>query len=172
MTVDIIRSYKTGLTKFGFSRRRGLTTVVTAALMLTAVAVLGSAMVAWSNSNLKTYDLALTTSAANNTNKITENVAIENIVFCNCGGSKNVINVTLTNTGTIGVNINQIQVNSTIINQYSPSQNSLPANILPQQSYTVAAKLPTNVIWKSKEPDTITVTTSRGSILTTQAAPP
>ncbi len=169
MTVDIIRSYKTGLTKFGFSRRRGLTTVVTAALMLTAVAVLGSAMVAWSNSNLKTFDIALTTTAVNSTNKISESVSIENIVFCHCGGSNNVINVTLTNTGTIGVRISQIQVNSTTITTFAKGT-SLPVNILPQNSYTVAAQLSNQ--WHSKSQDTITVTTSRGSIYTTQAAAP
>lgn len=172
--IDITRSHKKDLIKFRFSPRRGLATVVTAALMLTTVAVLGSALVAWSNGNLKVFETALSTSAANSTNKISENLAIENIVFChNCNGtgSNNVINVTLTNTGTLGITVNQIQVNGTAINQYSPVQASLPANILPQQSYTVSAKLATGA-WDSKSQDTITVTTTRGSILTTQAAAP
>ncbi len=169
MKIDSVRSYKKGQGKFGFSCRRGLTTVVTAALMLTAVAVLGSAMVAWSNSNLKTYDTALTTTAANNTNQISESISIENIVFCHCGGSNNVINVTLTNTGNLGVRINQIQVNSTTITTYTKGT-TLPVNILPQNSYTLAAQVSNH--WNSKSLDTITVTTSRGSIYTTQAAPP
>ncbi len=171
--IDIIRSQKV-ITKFGFSPRRGLTTVVTAALMLTTVAVLGSALVAWSNGNLKVFETALSTTASNDTNKITESLVIENIAFCsNCVSTNgnNVINVTLTNTGTVGVTVNQIQVNSTIIKNYAKNT-ALPTNILPQNSYTVAAQLSAGTVWKSKSPDTITVTTARGSMYTTQAAPP
>lgn len=172
--MDSIRSHNNDLTKIGFSHRRGLTTVVTAALMLTTVAVLGSALVAWSNGNLKVFETALSTTASNDTNKITENLSIENIVFCsNCVSSKgnNTINVTLTNTGTVGITVNQIQINSTTIQNYAKST-TLPENILPQNSYTVSAQLPTGTMWKSKSPDTITVTTARGAIYTTQAAPP
>ena len=172
--IDIIRSHKNDLTKVEFSRRRGLTTVVTAALMLTTVAVLGSALVAWSNGNLKVFETALSTTASNDTNKVTENLSIENIVFCsNCVSSKgnNVVNVTLTNTGTVGITVNQIQVNNTIIKNYAKGT-ILPENILPQNSYTVSAQLSSGTVWKSKSPDTITVTTARGSTYTTQAAPP
>ncbi|MGC1709280.1 MAG: hypothetical protein WA799_05715, partial [Nitrosotalea sp.] len=99
----------------------------------------------------------------------------------------NVINVTLTNTGTVGVTVTQIKINSTAISSYYYSKNSpysssscpppsgtsacLPAKILPKQSYTVSATLAGSSTWGSKKPDTITVTTSRGSIFTTQAAP-
>src|SRR5579872_4572350 len=101
------------------SSHRGLSTIVTTGIMLSAVAILGSAVVSWSNGNLKVFETALSTTAVNNTNKITENMAIENIAFCsNCDStnSKNVINVTLTNIGTVSVKITQIQVNSTTIN--------------------------------------------------------
>lgn len=191
MIAVIAGSHKTSLTKFRFSHRRGLATVVTTALMLTTVAVLGSALVAWSNGNLKVFETALSTAATNNTNKITENMNIENIAFCtSCGqaNSKNVINVTLTNTGTAGIEVTQIQINSTAITSYYYSKNSpysssscpplsgtpacLPASILPKQSYTVSAALASSSTWSSKKPDTIIVTTSRGSIFTTQAAPP
>ncbi|NHH97257.1 hypothetical protein DYY66_0517 [Candidatus Nitrosotalea sp. FS] len=72
--------------------------------MLSAVAVLGSAVVTWSSGNLKAFEIALSNTAVSNTNKITESVSIENIAFCsNCGhvNSQNVTNVTLTNTGTV-----------------------------------------------------------------------
>ncbi len=172
--IGIIRSYKKDLPKFGFYQRRGLATVVTAALMLTTVAVLGSALVAWSNGNLKVFETALSTTASNDTNKVTENLVIENIVFCsNCNktNGNNVVNVTLTNTGTVGITVNQIQINSTAIQKYAKGT-TLPVNILPQNSYTASAQLPSSTVWKSKEPDTITVITARNSIYTTQAAPP
>src|SRR5689334_6937470 len=91
---------------------RGLSTVVTSAIMLTAVAVLGTAIVAWSNGNLRGFETSLANTTASNTNQINENVNIEKIAFCvNCGGTtKNVINVTLTNTGTVSVKITKIQI--------------------------------------------------------------
>ena len=165
------------------SSHRGLSTIVTAGIMLSAVAVLGSAVVTWSSGNLKAFETVLSNTAVANTNKITESVAIENIAFCsNCGpaNSKNVINVTLTNTGTVSVKITQIQINSTTITSYYYSKTSpysssscpppsgvsacLPATILPKQSYTVSASLNSPAKWSSQKPDTITVTTARGSI--------
>lgn len=173
------------------SSRRGLSTIVTAGIMLSAVAVLGSAVVTWSNGNLKTFETALSNTAAANTNKIIESVAIENIAFCsNCGpnNSQNVTNVTLTNTGTVSVKITQIQLNSTAIASYYYSKTSpyssascpppsgistcLPVTISPKQSYTVSTDLKFPKKWSSQKPDTITVTTARGSTFTTQAAPP
>lgn len=172
------------------SRRRGLSTIVTAGIMLSAVAVLGSAVVSWSSNNLRVFENTLSTTAINNTNKITENVILENIAFCsNCGpnNSKNVINATLTNIGTASVKITQIQVNNTIITSYYYSKNPpysssscpppsgksacLPVTILPKQSYTVSISLNSLTTWESKKPDTISITTSRGSIFTTQASP-
>ena len=154
------------------SSHRGLSTIVTSGIMLSAVAVLGSAVVTWSSGNLKAFETALSNTAATNTNKINELLTIENIVFCsNCAGSgsNKVINVTLTNTGTIPVKISQIQINSTAITTFAKGT-TLPTNIMPKNSYTVAAQLANT--WKSKSVDIITVTTARGSIYTTQAAPP
>ena len=172
-----------------FTSRRGLGTVVTTALMLTAVAILGSTIVAWSNGNLKVYETNLSNTATTNTNKINENLVIENVAFCiNCGAtSKNVINATITNIGTIPVQVTQIQVNSTAITSYyykiasasSPScpppsglSTCLPATILPNKSYLVSAAIPSSKTWASAKPDTITVTTARGSTYTIQAVPP
>lgn len=173
------------------SSHRGLSTIVTAGIMLSAVAVLGSAVVTWSSGNLKAFEISLSNTAIANTNKITESVAIENIAFCsNCGyaNSKNVTNVTLTNTGTVSVKITQIQLNSTTISSYYYSKSykyassscpppsgistCLPVTLTPKQSYTVSASLKYPKTWGSQKPDTITVTTARGSTFTTQAAPP
>ena len=172
--LDIHKYPKNGPQKEGFSRRRGLTTVVTTALMLSTVAVLGSSLVAWSNGNLKVFETALSATASNDTNKITESLNIENIFFChscNTTNGDNVINVTLTNTGMVGITVNTISVNGTIIRVYAMGS-LLPVNLMPGQSYTVGAQLPPGSIWKSNSPDTFTVTTARNSIYTTEAAPP
>ncbi len=154
--------------------RRALSTIVTAGIMLSAVAVLGSSVVAWSNGNLKAFEIALTNTAVNNTNKITENISIENIAFCNnCIVPKTVVNVTLTNIGTVGVKVTKIQINGTSDSYVMGT--SLPTNILVQKSYLVSVQLPQSpspIKWNSKSIQTVSVTTSRGSIFTTQATAP
>lgn len=159
--------------KATLARRRALSSVISAGIMLSAMAILGTTLVSWSNTNLSSRETVLSNTASSNINKINENLVIENIAFCSsCSSPSNkVINVTLTNTGTLSVTVPTIKINSTTITTFAKGT-SLPQNIFPQKSYTVAAQLPTGITWKSKSIDTITVTTARGSIYTTQAAPP
>ena len=154
--------------------RRGLSTVVTSAIMLSAIAVLGTAIVTWSNGNLKTFETSLTTLSSTNMNKINELVTIENISYCKlCNGGQlpqipsgqplqqHAVNVTLTNSGTIGVTISQITINKftyTIAN----------GNLLPGKSNLWEL----NYNWISQTPITISAVTSRSSIFTTQGAAP
>lgn len=190
---------------FSFKRRRGLSNVVTSAILLTSVAVIGSAMIGWSNSNLKVFETSLSNTTAANTNQLNENLNIENVVFCkNCGtsASDNVINVTLTNMGTLPINATQIQINTTAIGSFyystsSPYSSSvcvqintishtgssngpstcLPAEIMPNHSYQISATLPSSSstlkpTWQSKVPDSVTITTGRNTVFTTQVSPP
>lgn len=187
------------MTGFGKSRR-GLSSVVTSAILLTSVAVIGSSIVAWSNSNLSAFETALTNTATSDENQISENLNLENISFCNnCGtaDSKNVINVTLTNTGTIPLNVTEVLLNSTAINYFYYSQASpysspicihvngvshtatsngpatcVPAEILPGQSYQVSATLSSPLTWNDRDSETITAMTSRGSTFVAQAEAP
>ena len=165
--------------------RRGLSNVVTSAILLTSVTVMGSGLVAWSNGNLSAFELSLANTSSSVTNKINENLIIENVAFVQRGwipfvAGHSVINVTLTNTGSLALNVTQISINSTTIQNYlsssgMPVTTTLPVTILPKQSYTVSTILPSSpsqILWNSKSLDTITVTTKRGSIFTTQAAAP
>lgn len=151
--------------------RRGLSNVITSVMLLTGVTIMGTSLVAWSQGNLQAFQVSLANTASSVTNKINENLAIENVYFCSanfCGGflSQKGVNVTLTNIGTLAVNVTQIQINST---NYIKSSCCKSVIIFPTQSYTMTI---TTVNWLSKDIDTITVTTARGSIFTTQAAPP
>ncbi|HJU14142.1 MAG TPA: hypothetical protein VJ792_06750 [Candidatus Nitrosotalea sp.] len=165
----------------GLKSRRGLSSIITSAMLLTAVGVMGTSIVGWSNSNLKTYETSLQNSTATYGNKISENLSIENVAFCatspSCdnGQSNPGVNVTLTNTGNLYLKITRIQFNSTDytskavnVGGSSPAV-SLPANIPPKQSILLDISPFT---WHSKSVSTITVTTSRGSIFTTQVSPP
>ena len=61
------------------NKRRAISTVVSTALMLTAVAMIGTGVVVWSNYNLRSFENVLVTSASNKTNTINEIPIIENL---------------------------------------------------------------------------------------------
>ena len=146
--------------------QRGLSTVVATALMLSAVAVLGTTLVLWSNSNLRGYETSLATTSSTNTNRINEFLVIENVWFCktschNQGINKPGINITLANYGGIGLNVTQIKLNGS---KYVYTYTNVA--ILPSQEYFFTNK--TNYPWHSGSAQNITVTTGRGSIFTAQ----
>lgn len=146
------------------NNRRALSTVVTSAIMLTAVAVIGSSMVAWSNTNLRTFESTLSNSTATNTNKINENLAIENVNFCKiCYSGAHGVNITLTNLGNLRLAVSKIQLNTTNSWNLSP-----PTNILPGKSFTYNQ----SYNWQSQTPINVYVTTTRGSIFASQVTPP
>ena len=145
--------------------RAGLSTIITTAIMLTAVAVMGTSTVAWSNSNLFRNEQVIATTYSSNVNKIQENLSIENIWFCKSCYLVPIphgVNITLTNTGKLALNVTQIVINNAtyvyhVSNVIFPGKSSSW-----QQNYN----------WQSKTPVNIYITTARGSIFTTQAAPP
>jgi len=94
------------------SKHRALSTVVTTAMMLTAVVAIGTGLVAWSNTSVRTYETSLTSSAADKTSKINEMFAIENVAMLPNfrGPGINSMNITVTNTGTEGISIPEIQI--------------------------------------------------------------
>ena len=143
--------------------RRGLATVVTGAIMLTAVAVMGSGLVSWANTNLFGHERNLESSYSSNVNKINEYLTVENVWF---GGTapNQFVNITMNNPSTIGLNVTQIQLktSTTNINQQFTNQPVLPKNSISVQfPYAYTSKVPINIY----------ITTTRGSIFTTQALP-
>ncbi|MBI3640199.1 MAG: hypothetical protein HY223_07790 [Thaumarchaeota archaeon] len=149
------------------------------AIMLTAVAAIGTAVVAWSNTSLRTYEFNLATSASDKTNKINENLIIENVVlkpdvplpFPDIPAA---INITVTNTGTVGFNVTTIQVSDssgTIVNNAkscAPNCSAKGASILPHSSGWFYYQFG----WSSNKIVTVQVTTVRGTTVTTQAMHP
>ena len=143
--------------------RRGLATVVTSAIMLTAVAVMGTGIVSWANSNLFGHERVLESSYSTNVNKINEYLTVENVWF---GGTapNQFVNITMNNPSTIGLNVTQIQLktSTTNTNQQFTNQPVLPKNSISIQfPYAYTSKVPINIY----------ITTTRGSIFTTQALP-
>jgi len=164
--------------RFVRNRRRALSTVVTTALMLTAVAAIGTGIVAWSNTNLRTYETNLATSASDKTNKINEALIIENVVLTPLIAGLPVtpasINMTITNVGSVGFNVTQIQVSDSstsivkVAKACAPNCSAGGAAIRPHSSGWFYYAFP----WTANNIVTIQVTTVRGTTVITQAMHP
>jgi hypothetical protein len=170
--------------------RRGLSTVVTTAMMLTFVAVIGVALVSWSNSRVQTFESTLANSSATLTNQVSESFTVDNVQFSYTNtpylipvGPGKALNVTVTNIGNEGIKITQLKINGTDCSKYSyyktsPSTaiSTQPLAILPKQYSTITVTgwtaSNTQIVWDHKSQSIITITTSRGNILTIQAVAP
>lgn len=147
-----------------FTNRRALSTVVTTAIMLTAVAVIGTGVVTWSNYNLRTFENNLITSASNNTNQISEIPIIENVVFVPyiVIPPNQYVNTTITNIGTIGLTVKTITITDPT---HVISYPIVSGNINPKSSKLFSNQFP----YTQGVPITIQVITARGTIISTQA---
>ena len=140
-------------------RRRGLATIVTTAIMLSAVGVMGTTAVSWSNSNLVTHQEILEQSYSEKTNKISEFITIENVWVGGTSPNK-FLNITLTNAGNIGVTVREIKI-------VGATQQVIPVTnggLVPGRSYSAII----NYEWNNNDAIDIFVTTTRDSIFRTQ----
>ncbi len=101
---------------FSAKRRRGLAGVVTGAILISAVAIMGVTLVSWANTNLFTKQAILEASFNEKMNKLNEDLLVEHIWFGGIpsGCTKCIVNMTLNNVGTVGLNVTNIEIkNST-----------------------------------------------------------
>jgi len=89
--------------------KRGLSTVITAVILLSATAVMGVAVVSFSSSSI-TQDPSLEDTLSEKLNLLTESIFIEHfwLVGPPTSGSK-YVNITVVNTGEVGVSITDIE---------------------------------------------------------------
>jgi hypothetical protein len=88
-------------------KRRALATVITSAIMMTAVTVLGGAGVVWSQTSLNSQQIEMTDTVDDYLNKINESLMFE-YVYCNSDPCDTII-VVLTNVGDVGVDVSEIK---------------------------------------------------------------
>lgn len=100
-----IRNYK----KHHLISRRALSNVVTSAILLSAVSIMGAMMLAWSNTSLNIQKQDLEELFSTQVNKINEDLIFENTSFLSTCPVTKCINVTLGNVGTLGLNITQMK---------------------------------------------------------------
>lgn len=135
--------------------------MVTTAIMLSAVAVIGAFVVSWANSSLFTHQRELQSTYSTVVNKLNEKIAIENVWR---SSSTNTINITLNNAGSIGLNVTEIKIVRNSQQIYNWQIND--AELIPGKSYSL------NKSYTSQgNPIDVIVTTARGNIFRTQSSP-
>lgn len=140
------------------NHRRALSTVVSSAIIMSAVSIMGVMLVGWSNSNLFTQQANIESSFNEKMNKLNEDLIIENIWF---GNNPNAVNVTLNNVGYVGLNVTAIKIqNSTDTLVFSITNGGMP----PGGDYSFNGTFN----WNAGEPTDFTITTNRGNYFTSQ----
>ena len=144
--------------------QRGLSTVVTGAILLAAVAIMGIMVVGWANANLTKHQIELESTLSATYNKLNEKILIEHVWFGISGPS---INITMNNIGTVGLNVTEIKI----------------TNITSSQKYffphTDAGIVSGNTLslnetfgWIADTPYEVLITTNRDSLFKTEVLSP
>ena len=89
-------------------RRRALATVITSAIMMTAVTILGGAGVVWSQTSMNTQQMEMSETVDTYLNKINESMMFE-YVYCNSDPCDRII-VVITNVGDLGLDVSKITI--------------------------------------------------------------
>lgn len=148
--------------KFFANDRRALSTIITTAIMLTAVAMMGSFLVLWSNSTFSSHKMVMESAYSGKLNKLNEFLVIENVWF---GQSPTkFVNITMNNAGTVWLDVTKIQLVSS-----GGGQTFLFNNATIAPSTSNSTKISYN--WTDNVPISVIVTTARDSAYRTQAMP-
>ncbi len=145
------------------TKRRALATVVSTGILLSAVAIMGSMLTAWSNSIFATEQNELNTVYAEGVNKLNEFLVIEHVWFGN--NPNKFINLTVTNVGNNGLNVTKITLDNSI-----DKTNLLITNGGIVRTDDFSTEIPYN--WTTTDPIQVTITTEKGSIYQTYVMGP
>ncbi len=152
--------------------RRGIANVVTSAIILSAVSIMGVMMLAWANTSMLEQKMEIEEVFSTQMNKINENLFFENVWFASPSLPSmpyNHLNVTLTNIGVLGLNVTEIHVtNVTANNNTSIPYYLTDGGILKSGSFSVN----TTFAWQSGDELDILVWTGRGNQFITQVVAP
>ena len=143
-------------------QRRGLATIITSAIMMSAVCILGSAGVVWSQSTLTTQQVEMTNVVNDYSDKLNESLNFE-YVYCNDSPCETII-VIITNNGKVGLDVSKISISNknSGFNKIHPVSNG---SIMPDQSLVIPINDPS---FSSHGVLDVTSTTNRGNTIQTQ----
>lgn len=149
-----------------FTHRRALASIVTSAILLSSIAMLGVGLVGWSNANLLSHQKNLETTFSKNINKLNEHITFEKIWFGGTNPNK-FVSITITNTGNIGLNVTEIRfVDSDDLTELF-SSTIYDGGLAISESYTSEI----NYDWTSGSVFDILVNTNRDTLFRTQVSP-
>ena len=150
---------------------RGLSTVVTSAIMLSAVSIMGVMILAWSNTTLLTQQQETNEVFNNQMNKIREDLSYENIWFALPAGkmTENHLNVTVVNIGILGLNVTSIQVTNVTGTNNTSFTDSYPDGGIPKSD---SGSFNATYAWQSGDELDVTIFTNRGNQFITQVVAP
>ena len=144
--------------------RRGLASIITSAILLTTVVLLGTGVVVWGNTSLSSNQSQFNDAYSKNVNKINENVLFEKIWFG--GSAPNFINITMNNQSPAGVNVTKIQLSS------ASGTIQCPVNYKVILSKQEGSMQSSPCSYSDNILTTVQITTSRGSVFSTEVFPP
>ncbi|MCV0430034.1 hypothetical protein [Nitrosopumilus sp.] len=150
------------MTSKHIQKRRGLATIVTSAIMMSAVCILGSAGVVWSQTSLSTQQIEMSKTVDDYTNKLNESATFE-YVYCSDSPCNTII-VIITNNGKIGIDIEKITI-SEKNSGFSKIHSISEGEIRPNSSIVVPINDPS---FSSFSVLDIQSSTERGNIIQTQ----
>ena len=156
---------------FTFKHRKGLATIVTSAILLSAVSIMGAAMLGWSQNSIHIQKQEMEDVFNTQANKLSEEILFDNVWFsttCDYPGPIRCLNVTMSNVGTLGLNVTEMKfVNGTTLENLKTFYYT-DGGIVPSGTFTTNATYP----WKSGGDFDIIVFTDRGNQFTTQEIAP
>lgn len=93
-------------------RRRGISTVVTSAMLISAVSLMGTFLASWSGTSFEAQRLSIARSVDDRVNQIRESFVVEDAwFFANATGKY--AKVTVRNTGDVAIKVSAIYLNNT-----------------------------------------------------------
>ena len=143
-------------------RRRALATVITSAIMMTAVTILGGAGVVWSQTSMNTQQMEMSETVDAYLNKINESMMFE-YVYCNTDPCDSVI-VVITNVGDLGVDVSKITI-SDKQSGFQKVQSLSKGQIMPDGSISVVID---DLAFQLYDVLDVSATTVRGNLIQTQ----
>lgn len=143
-------------------KRRALATVITSAIMMTAVTILGGAGVVWSQTSLNTQQVEMTETVNDYVNKINESMMFE-YVYCNTDPCDSII-VVITNVGDLGVDVSKITI-SDKQSGFQKVQSLSKGQIMPDGSISVVID---DLAFQLYDVLDVSATTVRGNLIQTQ----
>ena len=154
--------------KLSIGTKRALSGSVTSAMLISAVAIMGVTLVGWSQSTLTSQQQILASQYSDQVNSLNEYAVIENVWFSS--SPPNLINYTIVNVGTIGLNVTEIKLldSSSQATLYT-SPTITNGGIFSNQIYSYQD---TGYAWTSGEDFTVVVTTARDRVYLTYVVAP